>query len=252
MFWCPQKHNTLFQKICEGLTNDTKVFEKDHGRVNIPIPDGMVKFYTIIDNMNRRKNLPAILKAFHIAFPTDYPVALIIKATQHGAGSDQIFEEVNKTTSSIKDGLRLYKDAGNYHKEIVISDELSDEQMYALHQTCDIYVSASYAEGFCIPAFEAMGFGNTVIATNTGGPKDYLKDGHYLVSGRYERIFGMMNAPDGLFTAHESWFNVEIEELANCMRSAYQNSVRGKQVDSNVAPYSYKRVGQKIKRCLNS
>ena len=48
----------------------------------------------------------------------------------------------------------------------------------------------SHGEAWCIPAFEAMLFGNTPICSNDGGPKDFIdpknKDTGWLVDGVYD------------------------------------------------------------------
>lgn len=222
---------------------DPTVYEADYEPVPFGLPDNTVKFYTIAD-MNRRKNLTAILKSFHLAFPTDWPVALVIKAHQHGANPEDVFNAINEMTVKTKNALRLYPDVSHYHNEIVMSDNLSEKDVYRIHKSCDCYVSASFGEGFCIPAFDAMAFGNTVIASNTGGPKDFLKE--YLIGGHSEPVFSMMGSFDNLFTAREDWFNVDIREMSIAMKKAYHDVRPNRSGINNAKQYSFDKIAEKI------
>jgi glycosyltransferase involved in cell wall biosynthesis len=110
-------------------------------------------FYTIGET-NRRKHLDALIKAFHIEFSPEEPVELLIKTTPVGVrGAQEIAHQCNE----IKQYLKLYPSIEHYKQEIIIVDHWSDEKVAQLHNMCDCFVSASYGEAWCIPAFEALG-----------------------------------------------------------------------------------------------
>ena len=46
-----------------------------------------------------------------------------------------------------------------------------------LYKTCDVYVSATWREGFGMPPLEAMACGAAVVMTESGGGQEYSKDG---------------------------------------------------------------------------
>jgi glycosyltransferase involved in cell wall biosynthesis len=229
---------------------DLSAYSKEYEKVELGYPDSTYVFYTIAD-LTRRKNLSAIVKAFHLAFPRDTDVALVIKAGKQGWSAEDVFNEVNSMTQTVKNGLRIYKNLEDYHNEMVLCEHLNEETLYRLHASCDCYVSASYNEAFCIPAFEAMAMNKTVIASNCGGPRDYLNGYSHLyrVEGNWEPTFGMMDTFDNLFTSNEDWYNVDIRYLVRCMQEAYKYRDE-KPKGNNAHEYSYAAVGKIINDAL--
>ena len=51
----------------------------------------------------------------------------------------------------------------------------SDEELTQLYATCDLFVSASWYEGFGLPPLEAMACGAPVVMTDSGGVRDYAR-----------------------------------------------------------------------------
>src|SRR5262249_28194243 len=47
----------------------------------------------------------------------------------------------------------------------------------SLYNACDVFVSLTASEGFCLPFLEALACELPVIAPDFGGQKDYLKNG---------------------------------------------------------------------------
>lgn len=63
----------------------------------------------------------------------------------------------------------------------IIRGKLDRSDMHALHRNHDCYVSASRGEGLELGAFAAKLSGRVVVATDSGGPRDFLGDGDELV-----------------------------------------------------------------------
>ena len=49
----------------------------------------------------------------------------------------------------------------------------NDFEMARLYSACDVFVSTSWYEGFCLPPLEAMACGAPVVTTDSGGINDY-------------------------------------------------------------------------------
>lgn len=58
--------------------------------------------------------------------------------------------------------------------EIVVPKSSND--MSAFYHSCDIFICASWWEGFGLPALEAMACGCAVITTDNGGCREYARD----------------------------------------------------------------------------
>ncbi|SBV90458.1 Glycosyl transferase group 1 [uncultured delta proteobacterium] len=108
-------------------------------------------FYTIVDTVNPRKDVAAMLTAFAAAFPRkEDKVRLVVK--QYRAPQNL-------------DAFPLVVD---------IPEPLSDGQIAALHAVCDAYVSTHHAEAWGLPLSEALSFGNPVIATAYSGNMEFM------------------------------------------------------------------------------
>ena len=87
----------------------------------------------------------------------------------------------------------------NEYKGLFTRKELAN-----IFQNSDLYVDASLTEGFGLVSLEAMAAGNVVVASNSGGVNEYLKNG---VNGiiindvnnvysYYDAIINLLNNPD--------------------------------------------------------
>jgi len=230
-------------------TFDMKKYEREYPAVEIPQSKDSFLFY-FIGEMNNRKNLEALIKAFHLEFSRNEPVNLVIKST---AGHKQIADFCNK----VKNKLKLYPNLQHYKPEIIISDFLSEEQLCRLHTTCDCFVMPSFGEAWCIPAFEAMAFGNAVVANSVGGIKEYLsEETGWPVKNRLEPVYDLQVPWNDLGQARESYWSIDVYDLMRCMRSAYDNpTLREKLTKTGkkqVQEFSYEVIGNQIKDLLNA
>jgi glycosyltransferase involved in cell wall biosynthesis len=71
------------------------------------------------------------------------------------------------------------KEAGEIHTHIPFKYFIrpSAQQLAELYATCDLFVSASWYEGFGLPPLEAMACGAPVVLTNSGGVQDFASPG---------------------------------------------------------------------------
>ncbi len=53
----------------------------------------------------------------------------------------------------------------------------SDEELARIYSACDVYVSASWYEGFGLPPLESMACGAAVVTTDARGNQEYARDG---------------------------------------------------------------------------
>lgn len=235
---------------------DISRFERTYPPLDIPEIENTFTFYFIGEAI-RRKNLVSLIKAFHLEFSPNELVSLVIKTNKSNLSSEECHKHISEMCSQVKNNLKLYKNIDDYSKEIIITQRLSDEQMMGLHISCDCFVMPSFGEAWCIPAFNAMGFGKTPICTNVGGMSEFLKDGGgFLVEGNSEPVFGMTETFHDIYTGRENWCNIDIRYLQSEMRYVYDSyshddSEYMKIKDhgrKSVYDYSYQAVGELMKK----
>jgi hypothetical protein len=236
---------------------DIEKYTKKYQELNIPQVNNTFRFYYIGD-LNDRKNLRSIIRCFHSEFDPSEKVSLILKVKKFGMNPEQTKHYVDNILAEEKTKLRMYRDIQSYTKDMVIAQDVSDDQIYALHQYCDCFICPSHGEAWSIPAFDAMAFGNTPICSDFGGPKQFIdKDDlstGILINGVYSVCQCSDAAFPDMFTGREFWFQPCEMRIRNAMRFYYQ-SKNPKSARMNglkrAKNFSYEIIGNKIKEILS-
>lgn len=217
---------------------------------------GHFKFYTISD-LNDRKNLESIIRCFHSEFKSYEPVELVLKLNQINVPANVTRNVIAEKINNIKQRLRIYQDINSYKNEIVICDYLSSENIMNLHKSCDCFILPSHGEGFSMPSFEAMCYGNTPICSNDGGPKDFIdqhnKDTGYLVDGVYDICDSSNAAFKDINTGLEEWFHPSESDIKNAMRFYYENKTKINRESGKIAAekFSFENIGNLMLEKIN-
>lgn len=202
--------------------------------------------FAFVGEFVERKNIQALVKAFHMEFDIDEPVNLYIKTSQ------QTLDYVQNYFNQIKQGLKIRK---RYKEEVVICGQLSEDDYMSVLAQCHSFVMPSRGEGFCIPALEAMAMGIPVIYTEGTGMDDFC-------SGKRVRssevpCFGAMSTIDYLYTANEKWNEIDLEALMFAMRESFMKWKTGLATEEShtaleqAKNYSHKEIGIVLKEILN-
>ena len=234
-------------------TSDISKFERTYEPFNFPELEDTFKFYFIGEAV-RRKNLPSLIKAFHLEFDIYEPVSLLIKAHLPGLSAEESEKHLSQLIKNIKEGIKV-NDSNKYKKEILITDYMNEEEIMQLHTTCDCFVMPSHGEAWSIPTFDAMAMGKTPIVTECTGFLDYINsDVGWLIPATTEPVFGVLDGFRDLYTGKENWWNPDINQLRKMMREAYENDKLRKEKSENGVKhaynFSYDKIGQKIKDLL--
>jgi glycosyltransferase involved in cell wall biosynthesis len=260
--WVPCSHMLNLKgmkKPCHLIPHacDIEEYNQEYEQLEIPVLRNKFVFY-FIGTYNRRKHVSALLRAFHTEFEQCEPVELVLKMNHPSMNSDDLAKEVYGLTQKIKEHLRLYNDLNRYKNEVIITVNVSRDELLRLHTTCDCFVCPSFGEAWCAPAFDAMGMGNIVISGKVGGPNDYVQNGinGLLVNGKLEPVFGETESFPEFGTARELEFDISISDLQHKMRYAYENrndlSVLRQNARNTAKKYSYTNVGSLMKERLNA
>ena len=237
-----------------NIENYTKKYED----IQIPQAKNRFKFYYIGD-LNDRKNIDAIIRCFHAEFDNSEQACLILKIKKFGHSPEQVQQAVDNKIVAIKNSLRMYQNISEYNKDIIISEDVDSEKIYALHQGCDCFICPSHGEAWSIPSFEAMAFGNTPICSDFGGPRDFIdKQDHLtgkLVGGSYATCQCSDSAFPDMFTGREYWFNPCDMEIRKAMRFYYENQDKKRDKKAGgltrAKKFSYENIGNLMKGFLN-
>lgn len=234
-------------------TFDMNVYNRRYETMSNPELDGNFIFYTIAD-LNKRKDFLSLIQAFHLAFSPNEPVRLLIKTSKHGMAPEATAQLVMEECTKIKQAMKLYRRIEDYSNEIIVTHELSNEDLMKIHATCDCFVTTSHGEAWCIPLFDAMAMGKMAIY-----PESMFEFAHaYTGALKFEvptypvPVFGMTDSFFEVSSSRETWEQVDVIDLVKFLRDAYDNrDVRCDRKPDIQKLYSYETIGNKIKDLLN-
>lgn len=165
-----------------------------------------------------RKNWPALVAGYHLAFPYGGP-RLVLKCSVPGLSPEKSYERIAADCKKVRDGLGIRH---RYNPEIILPDFLSDEQMLQLHRTCHCYVSTSHGEACNLGMLDALGVGNPVIAPRQGGFREHLtNESCCWLWGFSSPVVGVADSLPGLYTADQSWLDLEPGEVELALLDAH-------------------------------
>ena len=200
--------------------------------------------FGFIGEFIERKNIKALVRAFHSEFGQREPVNLLIKT------SNTNLESFKKYCDSIKRGLKL---RGRYKEEVVICGRLDKKDYISVLSQCHCFVMPSRGEGFCIPALEAMSVGVPSLFTSGIALEEFCTGGS--VDSYSEPCFGGVESLGNLYTANSDWKEISVKDLQRKMREAFENRKNTEQIKQQcyeqASEYSHKNIGKKIKEILN-
>ncbi len=239
---------------------DITKYGKDYSAFDLSIMEDRHLFY-FIGEFSRRKRVSAILQAYYLAFDRNENVGLVLKVNKPGQTAEETFSKLVETDKLVKENLRLYLDDKCYPPVYFITSYMAEDQLYALHKKCNTFVTLTYGDAWCIPAFDALGFGNSVISSNCGGMADFVASyDNSLVKGTWQPVFGADVVLADLNTGRENWFMADINEVVDAMRYQYssagmymcgfQSGLRMDALEKLFETYSYEAVGNKMKALL--
>jgi glycosyltransferase involved in cell wall biosynthesis len=244
-------------------TCDLDKYKQRYGEIAIPDTDNSFKFYYIGD-VNDRKNLETILTCFYSEFDKSEKVSLILKVKKFGHSEEQITKYVNELSNDVRQKLRMYPNTNDYKKIVIVSEELTNEQVLALHQNMDCFLCPSHGEAWSIPSFDAMCYGNTPICSNFGGPKEFIDSSDWKTGKLIDGVYSVCKCSDAafpdIFTGREYWFHPCEKQIKEQMRLYFdswgknqvlyrtRNQAAGLKRAEN---FSYKNIGNLMKEIIN-
>lgn len=259
--WIPNIYTEFQKEIITKISYiphacNSDVFKKTYEPLNIKELGGTCVFYTIAD-LNMRKNIRDFFLAFYSEFHSNEPVSIMIKTSKFGLSPEESAEAVMNSVADIKKDMKLYPKVGDYTREVIITNRLTDDEMYQIHQSGFCYVNTSHGEGFLLPQFDAWALGNRVIFYATQ-QQDYcylrqLGNDYHSVTVGQTPCFNYNDTFPNLGTSRENWANSDISALRIAMRKVYNEwKVNpNKLPQPNYEKYSYESIGNIMKEALS-
>jgi glycosyltransferase involved in cell wall biosynthesis len=184
-------------------------------------------FYTV-GYWSHRKAPYLVLDAYLKAFDATDPVLLVVKTSKN---------DITCWRRDWRNGFRLrhpsparhvaemMRQYANPAPVSVIADEsLSDEEMLALHERGDCFVSLTRAEGWGLGAFEAARLGKPVVMTGYGGQLDFLDATlSHLLDYRLVPVHEPTWA--GSYKPSDFWADPSVDQAARALRAIFENPV---------------------------
>lgn len=232
---------------------DVTKYTKQYKKLKLPT-EGRYVFYAVGD-WSYRKNYTTLIRAYLQSFSKRDNVVLILKTFISGKSPQESAHEIMEFIKSTKEKLRKHH-VDMYPEIMVITDRLSEDEMCALHQHGNCFVSVEHGAGVCLPALDAVGFGKEVLAPAWGGHTDFL-NGYNLynsISGKMVPCFGMDNAAcpyTDLYTCYENWFEVDFNSLCKQLRLNYISRCnRNNEKTDYINRYNFETIGGQWKKVL--
>tara|TARA_R110002020_G_scaffold96911_3_gene231534 strand:+ start:161 stop:1276 length:1116 start_codon:yes stop_codon:yes gene_type:complete len=223
--------------------------------LNINEIDESSFMFLVCGEFIERKNIPSVISAFHAEFSPQENVELLIKTNRSGVDGHQLLNLVTEKANNAKARLRMYPNIETYKNNYIITDKMQEEHLLALFKRADCFVMASHGESWCMPAAECMALGTPCIVTSHTGMTEFVNDENGWVVDSIETYVATKDAPlPYLYTAHETWRQVDSMELRKSMREAYEDSMmltnKSRKCVEDIKKYSFECVAKTLEGLL--
>jgi len=224
--WVPSQFNKQ-SFIDSGVNVDIKVvphiwhpqnlLDKSNIKIfdfnKIEIPTDKFTFYSI-GELNFRKGIEDLIKVFD-KFNEKYTNTQLILKLHYKDYSQKNKEycisKIKKLTDKV--GISIF----------IIFENLTNQQILALHSFGDCYVSLNKGEGFGLTIFDAFNYGKKVITTGYGGQIDFLgKDYIGLVDYKIDKVTGMDSFSTN-YSSDQLWAYPDLDHVYVLMEKFYKN-----------------------------
>lgn len=175
------------------------------------------RWYYNIGKWEPRKGQHELIGAFLLAHqPTDRAL-LTIKTAMFGRWKDYPLPDESLRYWSEHEGVRARGwTPERIERAVAIYDRFFTEgEMCQLHAMHNIYVSASHAEGWDYPAFDAVSAGNRLVYVPFGGAEDFHAPEDLAVPCAREPVHKQYQWDRGA-----EWASYTVEQLSETMRAA--------------------------------
>lgn len=213
--------------------------------------------FCFFGEFNYRKNISALIQAYHTEFHPSEDVNLFFKLNDPSTDAQTCMNKANQLNDVIKSNLKIRR---KYKDIYIMSGYLKHEDYISIMSQCHCMVVPSYGEACCIPILEAHALGLEVIYTAKTGMFDYASyDYSYQIDSKQIPCYGMTHSLPELYSSLDSWQQIEINSLRNMMRKIYERYKQRSEEDkkhiseiikNHAKKYDIKMTGLQMKEML--
>ncbi|MBL4672307.1 MAG: PqqD family peptide modification chaperone [Arenicella sp.] len=206
-------------------------------------------FYCIND-WTARKALWTLVNAYLSSFSVADTVSLVLKTSARGPRSEADVSEHDTQ-------LLLTEIAAGYASPAhitVINHKVTNDDITALHQLGDCFVSTSHSEGWGLGMFEAAGVGNPVIATGWGGHLDFLtEESSYLSSYQLTEVIDARG--NSSYSDNQQWARASQLSISEHLKTVFNAPDSAQRKAQNLAldlhkKYNAEQIGGQLYKAI--
>ena len=195
------------------LARHRVVRDRSASRHKFGIPADRLAYFCGLDLVSglSRKNPVAAVRAWLQAFPSETDVCMVIKLNGNSA-AERSPAGLSEFMSQVHADARI----------VLVDERLSHDDLMALYDCCDVFVSLHRSEGLGLIPMEAMSMGKLVVATGYSGNMNFMNEQnslpvpYRLVEPVRDRAFFSRSFAG----ATASWAEPDIDEAARLLRKA--------------------------------
>jgi glycosyltransferase involved in cell wall biosynthesis len=231
-----------------GEPVDTTFFNPDNLSEPMKIPgkgENTFVFLSIF-KWEERKGWDILLEAYFSEFSKEDDVLLVILTNAYHSNDN--FEEVAMKHIKMKGGGK-HDDMSRLPK-VYFQPHVSQNKLPSLFAASDVFVLPSRGEGWGRPHVEAMSMQVPVIATNWGGPTEYMSG----LNSFPLKTNGLKVIKEGAFKGH-LWANPSTAHLRELLRYvlSHPEEVKKKGIQARrdmIEKFSVAAMGEKLRQLL--
>lgn len=228
------------KKILQPI--DLSVYNKEYRGITFKKYNENYKFYTVCE-LSKRKNISNLIRTYYSTFNYNDNVTLVLKLTHPIMSPQQIRQYITNHCIEIAEKCKKYKKFEDYPKIEIISEYLTEEQIYGLHQSCDCYISCSYGEGINYPMLDAAGFKRKIISSTYFDVYNQIVNAEKIPNVK-EFVFDQMETFGDYNSCNEVWNSFNQVSMSKIMRNCYEKNISTS--ENNINKLSYEENGKKM------
>jgi glycosyltransferase involved in cell wall biosynthesis len=152
--------------IYEGISSKARFLPSSSEVLGIPQSQALPKYLLFVGRLEERKNIFGIVETFELLKKKYNVPHKLILVGKFGFGGEKIKGKI---------------DGSEYKSDIIMTGYVSDEEKYYLLANADVFIFATFYEGFGLPILEAQGAGTPVVTSNISSMPEVAGDSAVLV-----------------------------------------------------------------------